>query len=486
MTQDTSNSSSEAVGIVAAAAVLITGAFLGLSSLLGARWWVHLIILLVAASATLAMFDSDPDAGIFVLGLLVLFSLYGFVSTLGWIATVAIVLVTTVVVVLLLSDKPVSEPPAPGPPPVRATAPASSSPPPPPTTVPDEVLERHAREFLADGGARETRAVIAALRSHVRDEGLKLGPEQHLSWIASRVLASTRSAAPTGPRRTPAAPARPAAPRQQTVPPAPAKTRTSTRQHLHEFGSFEIERAISRVLDDSPGLTDTQLVDRVLEALGTADRSPFAMQRLSDAIGRVQGIAPSTAEERQVQQRERRIARVPKRDPGGRTKLYEYGSHEIERVVEQLFTADRQWRAKDLHEAVLDVLGIEDRSNLGRERVADAAAKVSGSPARSSRTGGRQHQSAPRKQAAKKTQKPSAKKATKKQQKPKPPAKKAAGARKTKATEDATRKKSAPTPERTRETGRTTPPPTPAKKPSKPEGGEGTPDVKDIAKLLGF
>ena len=477
MTQNTSISSSEAVGIVAAAAVLITGAFLGLSSLLGARWWVHLIILLVAASATLAMFDSDPDAGIFVVGLLVLFSLYGFVSTLGWIATVAIFLVTTVVVVLLLSEQPASEPPAPRPPPVRSTVPAPSSPPPPPpSTVPDEVLERYAREFLADGGTRDTRAVIAAVRSRVRDEGLKLGPAQDLSWIASRALASTRSTAPpTDPRRTPAAPPRPTAVRQQGAPAAPAKQRTNVRQHLHEFGSFEIERAISRILDGSPGLTDKQLVDRVLGALEISDRSPFAMERLSDAIGRVRGIASPSAEERQVERRERKVARVPKRDPGGRTKLYEYGSHEIERVVEQLLAADRQLSAKALHEAVLDVLGIEDRSNLARERVADAAAKVAASPIRPSGAGGRRRQPAPKKKPAKKAQKPAAKKATKKQA---PVAKK--------ATKGASRQKDASTSEQNREAGRKTPPPAPAKKPTRSEAESGAPDAKDIGKLLGF
>lgn len=497
MTQNTSNSSSEAVGIVAAAAVLIAGAFLGVSSLLGARWWVNLIILLVAAGATLAMFDSDPDAGTFVLGLLVLFSLYGFVSTLGWIATVAIFLVTTVVVVLLLSEKPASEPPAPRPPPVRSTVPTPSSPPPPPpSTVPDEVLERYAREFLAEGGTRDTRAVIAALRSRVRDEGLKLGPAQDLSWIASRALASTRSPAPpTGPRRTPAARPRPTAVRQQGVPAAPAKQRTNVRQHLHEFGSFEIERAISRILDGSPGLSDKQLVDRVLGALEISDRSPFAMERLSDAIGRVRGNVSPSAEGRVVRQRERRIARVSKRGPGGRTKLYEYGSHEIERVVEQLLPADRRWVDEDLLEAVLEVLGIEDRSNLARQRVADAAAKISASVAYPPGAGGRLRRPIPKKKPAKKVaakktakktpKKKAAKKPVKKQPAPKPAAKKATEARK-KKTEAAKRQKPASKPDQDRQTGRKTPPPAPAKKPTRSEGESGAPDAKDIGKLLGF
>lgn len=485
MTQSTPDlSSSDTIIMVAIAAGFTTGVFgvfLGLSSLFGARWWVNLVIVLVAAGATLAMFESEPDSGLVVVGLIVLFSLYGFVSTFGWLVTVAvvaIVVVSSAVVLLLAAVGPAPEPPAPGPSPRRAAAPPRQSPPSPPGTASDEALERYAREFLAEGGPRDTRAVMVALRSRVRAEGLKFGQSQDLSWIASRALASTRSPVPpTRSRSTPA-------PRQQAVQ-ATEKPRRNVRENLHEFGSFEIEQAISKILDGSPRLTDEQLVDRVLEEFGIFDRSPFAMERLSDAIGRVRGIAPPSAEDRQVERRKRRIASVPKRDPGGRTNLYEYGSHEIERVVEQLITADRQWGAKDLHEAVLEVLGIEDRSGLGRERVADAAKKVLESPVRSSGAVGRQRRPTPKK-PEKKTLAP--KKATKKKPKPaaKKTTKKATEARKTKATEDATRQKPASTPERTRETGRTTPPPAPVKKPSKPESDEGTPDVKDIAKLLGF
>lgn len=477
MTQNTSEPSA-ASGVmitITLAAGFTAGALLGLSSLLGTSWWVNLIIVLLSTVATIATFGSQPDGGVVLVGLLGLFSLYGFVSALGWIATVAIVVAITVLVLLLAPEGPASGPPTPRPPPRRSSAPAPQSLAPGSRTVSDRTLTRYAREFLAVGGARQTEAVVGALRSRVREEGLELGSDQDLSSIASRVLDTSRPpTAPTGPR--------PARSTRGAVP----KPKENAREDLHEFGSFEIERAISRILDETPGMTDPDLVDRVLKALGTADRSPFAMERLSDAIRRVRGIASPSAEERQAQQRERRIARIPKRDPGGRTKLFEYGSHELERVIEQLLAADRRWAAKDLHEAVLEVLGIEDNSNLGRQRVADAAAKVSASPARSSRTGGRQRPPVPKKKATTTSSKPKkaakkvAKKAAEEQQKP--PAKKVTK----NSTQGTALQKPAPTPEPSRQTGRKTPPPTPAAKPSAPASDEGTPDVKDIAKLLGL
>lgn len=471
MTQSTSEPSaaSGVIITITLATGFTVGALFGLSSLLGTSWWVNLIIVLLSAVATIATFGSQPDGGIALVGLLGLFSIYGFVSALGWIATVAIVVAVTVLVLLLASEGPASDSPAPRPPPRRARAPVPQSPAPIPQTASDRTLTRYAREFLAVGGARQTGAVVDALRSRVREEGLELASDQDLSSIASHALDTSRPpTAPTGPR--------PARSTRGAVP----KPKGNAREALHEFGSFEIERTISNILDETPGITDPDLVDRVLKALGTADRSPFAMERLSDAVRRIRGIASPSAEERQAQQRDRRIARVPKRDPGGRTKLLEYGSHELERVVENVLAADRELVANGLHEAVLEVLGIEDHSNLGRERVADAAAKVSASPARSSRTEGEQRRPVPKKKATTTSSTP--KKAAEEQQKPKPPAKKVTK----NSTQGTARQKPAPTPGPSRQTGRKTPPPTPAEKPSAPASDEGTPDVKDIAKLLGL
>lgn len=481
MTQSTSEPSaaSGVIITITLATGFTVGALFGLSSLLGTSWWVNLIIVLLSAVATIATFGSQPDGGIALVGLLGLFSIYGFVSALGWIATVAIVVAVTVLVLLLASEGPASEgpapegpasdSPAPRPPPRRARAPVPQSPAPVPQTASDRTLTRYAREFLAVGGARQTGAVVDALRSRVREEGLELASDEDLSSIASHALDTSRP--PTAPTA-----ARPARSTQGAVP----KPKGNAREDLHEFGSFEIERTISSILDETPGITDPDLVDRVLKALGTADRSPFAMERLSDAVRRVTGIASPSAEERQAQQRDRRIARVPRRDPGGRTKLLEYGSHELERVVENVLAADRELVANGLHEAVLEVLGIEDHSNLGRERVANAAAKVSASPARSSRTGGEQRRPVPKKKATTTSSTP--KKAAEEQQKPKPPAKKVTK----NSTQGTARQKPAPTPGPSRQTGRKTPPPTPAEKPSAPASDEGTPDVKDIAKLLGL
>ena len=463
MTKPVPNASSDAL-LVLVIVFVATGGFLGLSSLFSMRWWVNVIILMVVGMSVLLLFGSEPDAGAGIFGILGLFAIYGFFSTFGWAITVAIVVGSAVLALILSSDAAVAAPPPPASPARSAGTSASPSPPTGPKSVSDWTLTRYARDFLAEGGARETGAVVGALRSRIKEEGLELESGQDLSWIAGRVLATSRNSP---------APKRPGA--QQPRAEGTTKSRVNAREHLHEFGSFEIERAISRILEESPGLDDARLTDRTLAALEISDRSPFAMERLSDAIGRVRGIASPSAEERQVERRELRVARVPKRDPGGRTKLYEYGSHEIERVVEQLLAADRQLSAKALHEAVLDVLGIEDRSNLARERVADAAAKVAASPIRPSGAAGRRRQPAPKKKPTKKAQKPAAKKATKKQA---PVAKK--------ATKSTSRQKDASTSQQNRQAGRMTPPPAPAKNPSKPEGGEGTPDVKDIAKLLGF
>jgi hypothetical protein len=241
-----------------------------------------------------------------------------------------------------------------------------------------------------------------------------------------------------------------------------------------------MERVITRVLEGTPSATDGDLIDRVLASLDITDRSPFALERLTDAIERVRGTAPRSTEERRTAQRERRLAGIPTRDSGGRTKLYEYGSHEIERVVEALLAVEPELTEERLHEEVVRVLGIEDPSNLAKERIAQAAAKVSSSPYRPG-VAARARRSAPRKKAAKKA------------------TKKTAGAKKVGETPRTAQKKvtsrkstagSAVDHEATKasERGPQTGPETPSPEPEQPrrQDASGAPGVKDIADLLGF
>ncbi len=487
------SSSSDTILVVAALIAFIAGGLLGLSSLFGARWWVNLIVVLLAAVAVAGMFESDPDVGIVVLSLLCLFALYGFISTLGWFGTLAILVISSGVVLLLASDSASVTPQQ------RSTARSGASTSPLETTS-EQTLLRYAREYLDGGGERATKAVVSALRARIAKEHLRLGPNQDLSWIASRALSSTRPVSTPPPSPAPVAPhptIHPPAGERIRSGKAPAanspasERRPSARTHLHEFGSFEIERVITRILEDTPSATDEDLIDRVLASLDITDRSAFALERLTDAIERVRGTVPRSKEERRAVQREQRLARVPTRHSGGRTKLYEYGSHEIERVVEELLAVESELTEERLHEEVVRVLGIEDPSNLARERIAHAAAKVSSSPYRPG-AAARARRSPPKKKAAKKATKKTAAKKTAKKPTKKTAAKKTGEPRR--AAQEKTSRTSTVGPAVGRETtktsdrGRRPAAETPSPESEQPRRQEesGAPGVKDIADLLGF
>lgn len=390
------------------------GSALAVSFLAGASWWLSLIAGIVVTVGTFAMLNGITGL---VLGL---FALFGFVSTFGWAVTLVAIGVPAILLPFVSPDRPKRVMTVePQPPPGRAHASVAKRPPGSVRTASDDVLLQYAREYLADGGLRDTGAVVSAVRVRIMKEELSIGPGQDLSSIAGRALASTRSPSSGAERDAPSSSAsgshrrRPQASKDFAPKPEPKR---NARQHLHEFGSFEIERIIARILDDTSSATDTELIDRVLTELEITDRSPFALERLSDAIRRVRGIAPPSARERRAEERSRKLDELPTRGTGGRTMLYEFGSHEIERVVEQLLVIDPRLTAKDLHEAVMRVLDVEDRTALARQRVADAAKRVSASLARSPGPGGRRRGPGPKKQAAKKPaeQKKSMKKVAKK------------------------------------------------------------------------
>ena len=513
-----------------------------MSSLFGTRWWVSLLIVLIVTGTAVMMFEAAPDAGLFASGLIGLFALYGFVSSVGWFGTFAVIGASSAGGYLLVAvgrERTATDRPPTGP--VGRSGGSLLE------TTSDQTILRYAGEYLADGGERETKKVIAALRARLLKEDLRLRPGQDLSWIAGRALASSRApATASGPPRVDAD-RTPDAARETsgstgpiTVtpnPPSPGSTRTaaerrpaaapdertsqprrSTRTHLYEFGSFEIERSLARFLVADPDSTDADLIDRVLTEFGITDRSPFALERLADAIVRVRGTARPSTKERQAEQRAARILRLPVRDAGGRTRLYEYGSHEIERVVEELLSVDRDLSGERLLEGVLHVLGIEDRSPLAQQRIEDAA-KVARPSASTLQNGSRLRRQAQKRTAAtresarKKAKKAPAKKApakktpAKKTPAKKTPAKKApakkAPAKKAPAAERRATKRTAPrsaagsevstngsrsdpTGPSSRKGGQEAPSRAPQEGRPVREEDTAAPGVKDIADLLGF
>lgn len=496
------------------------GGMLALSHLFDMRWFMGLLVVLVLSGVLIAVATPLPAVGLFGLSAYGVLALYGFVTMFGELAT-AIITVTAAGLTYGLIRARRVDTAVPKRAPVRPAAPRPIL-----EKVSDQTLMRWAREHLASGGERSTGAVVDGMVRRLNREQFDLRPPQDLWRIAETVLAGpTTPPPPSTPRRDLLPPEalhiteRPPLPRPIPRPPLPPspesstpkarpadvrrarqaspRTRSDSRKHLHEFGSFEIERIVAERLAVEPQVDDDGLVEHVLERLGISDRSTFAMSRLADAIDRVRGVQRPSKTHRKAQERADRLAALPRRRRGGRKMLYEFGSHEIERAVEDVLSVHPSASSPQIVSGVLHILGIADRSPLALERIHDAAlrvrpprpspARTDPQPARSERSGAKSRKASSKAAGAKKTTKKSTKDAA--STTPKRPGAKKAGAKdsatkkKPAAKERAAQKaptevtRSEPAVERAvADTG------------TKAVGGDETaaPGVKDIADLLGF
>jgi hypothetical protein len=465
----------------------VAGTAIAVDLVLRTSWWGSLLAGVLVTAGTIA---AMRGYAVLLLGPI---SLYGSVNTVGWVVTLLIVGACFVTLVLHGSDGPNRTPsPESQPPVARVDVPIVESRKPALRTVSDDLLVQYACEFLADGGTRDIRAVITALQSRLRDENLRPRPFQNLSRAAGSALASTRPAAPlAGPRHATGAPSRPPTPRPE-VPrePVPRSTRNA-REHLHEFSSLEIERVITRTLAGTPGLTDDDLVDRVLAALDVADRSPWALQRLSDVIERLRIVDDRLMTERRSQQQERHLTAIPGRDPEERTKLDEDVSPVGEHTVERAQVVDQERGTKGGRKSVERDLGAEDLSPTGQEerRLAQEAKAIQ-KPPRDTKVVKKFAVEAPSPRKATST-KDDADTTVETKEQPDPPAKETAKRTAKKSqrnrADDTAKPTIAPAPQRTPEpVSEVSPPEPPDAATRTSDSGDGTPDAKDIARLLGL
>lgn len=365
-------------GIVGAG-VISVGLHLLFSEWFGTGIGGSALLIILTVGAIVGAAEAEPRLAALLAVLALVASVLGLARSLGWPVTIAIIAFCAIAIaaVVLGSDGGGG----------AGTAPPSASPnaarraPTPggqrdssasrrdrrtrkkPTS--EAQLDRFVRDQLWRDKDQDIMVAVQAIRQRLDDESFMLERDQTIGDLVRRH--QERASQPEQQSG-----ARPAARKQ----PEPERKKAGGRTHIHEFGSFEIDRAVESCLAEDPALDDWTNIARVQEALGVADQSMFAINRMHDSIARVRVRVPrpeSSSEEGSSEAA--RIAVTPRRQDG-RRYVYEYGSHELERAVENILKKRPAADSGQVTQAILELLGVDDWSALALERIHGAIARV--------------------------------------------------------------------------------------------------------------